>query len=42
MEKKPKEIYEAPECAVLCLRLEGMIAASAPIFNSAFDDEEDL
>ena len=36
-----KEKYVSPECEILEMRLEGVIAASVdPKFNSPFDDEE--
>lgn len=32
--------YVSPECEILEMRLEGVIAASDPQFNSPFGDEQ--
>ena len=37
---KEKETYTSPECEALEMRLEGVIAASGPQFNSPFDPTE--
>lgn len=33
--------YVSPECEILEMRLEGVIAASGPQFNKPFDSEEE-
>ncbi len=38
---KEKETYISPECEALEMRLEGVIAASDPKFNSPFGGEQE-
>ena len=37
---KEKQTYISPECEILEMRIEGVIAASGPQFNSPFDPTE--